>query len=274
MGSSGALLPCSMSTCVGGFPCSKGALPLLVLSVSVSAMHTPTVYHCCIPDQQYSTAISVCYAHANSVSLLSVSAMHTPTVYHCYQCPLCKRQQCITFVHTPTVYHCYQCPLCTHQQCITAISVCYAHANSVSLLSVSAMHTPIVYHCYQCLICTRQQCITAISVCYAHANSVSLLSVSVSAIHTPTSYLVSPRAQTHLIAQLCQIGTISANNHRAHSCKSDSGLFFSCPDPQTRDSMHHPTHAHAHAHTHTHTHTHTYTHTHTHTHTHTRRTHQ
>ena len=210
MGSSGALLPCSMSTCVGGFPCSKGALPLLVLSVSVSAMHTPTVYHCCIPDQQYSTAISVCYAHANSVSLLSVSAMHTP----------------------------------------------------------------IVYHCYQCLICTRQQCITAISVCYAHANSVSLLSVSVSAIHTPTSYLVSPRAQTHLIAQLCQIGTISANNHRAHSCKSDSGLFFSCPDPQTRDSMHHPTHAHAHAHTHTHTHTHTYTHTHTHTHTHTRRTHQ
>jgi len=251
VGSSGALLPCSMSTCVGGFPCSKGALPLLVLSVSVSAMHTPTVYHCCIPDQQYSTAISVCYAHANSVSLLSVSAMHTPTVYHCYQCPLCTRQQCIT-----------------------AISVRYAHANCVSLLSVFDMHTPTVYHCYQCPLCTRQQCITAISVCYAHANSVSLLSVSVSAIHTPTSYLVSPRAQTHLIAQLCQIGTISANNHRAHSCKSDSGLFFSCPDPQTRDSMHHPTHAHAHAHTHTHTHTHTYTHTHTHTHTHTRRTHQ
>ena len=127
MGSSGALLPCSMSTCVGGFPCSKGALPLLVLSVSVSAMHTPTVYHCCIPDQQYSTAISVCYAHANSVSLLSVSAMHTPIVYHCYQCLICTRQQCIT-----------------------AISVRYAHANSVSLLSVSAMHTPTVCHCYQC----------------------------------------------------------------------------------------------------------------------------
>jgi len=241
-------------------------------------MHTPTVYHCyqcpLCTRQLCITAISVRYAHTNSVSLLSVSAMQTPTVYHFCAHANSVSLLSVSAMHTPTVYHCYQCLLCTRQQCITAISVRYAHANCVSLLSVFDMHTPTVYHCYQCPLCTRQQCITAISVCYAHANSVSLLSVSVSAIHTPTSYLVSPRAQTHLIAQLCQIGTISANNHRAHSCKSDSGLFFSCPDPQTRDSMHHPTHAHAHAHTHTHTHTHTYTHTHTHTHTHTRRTHQ
>jgi len=236
-------------------------------------MHTPIVYHCyqcpLCTHQQCIIAISVRYAHANSVSLLSVSAMHTPIVYHCYQCPLCTHQQCIIAISVRYANANSVSLLCTRQQCIIAISVRYAHTNSVSLLSVFAMHTPTVYHCYQCPLCTRQQCITAISVCYAHANSVSLLSVSVSAIHTPTSYLVSPRAQTHLIAQLCQIGTISANNHRAHSCKSDSGLFFSCPDPQTRDSMHHPTHAHAHAHTHTHAHTHIHTHTYTHTYTHT-----